>query len=103
MIGAPGRQLVIDRTIALCGAGGEWGVHIAAFAGKAGLDATQVRSLAGGSPADGCWSPADLVAAVGDDGALDLLLACGWCHAISFTVRALRLPLEPGTERPDSP
>jgi hypothetical protein len=28
---------------------------------------------------------------------LDLLLLCGWYHAISFTVRALRLPMEPGT------
>ncbi|VVJ24017.1 Uncharacterised protein [Amycolatopsis camponoti] len=51
--------------------------------------------------ADGTW--ADLVAAVGEDGALDVLLVCGWYHAISFTVRALRLPLEPGTGRPDSP
>jgi len=101
-------------------------VHIAAFAAKAGLDAEQIRSLAGGSPADDCWSPedravlaavdelhatsdlsdeawADLVAAAGQDGALDLLLVCGWYHAISFTVRALRLPLEPGTARPESP
>ncbi|MEU0797853.1 hypothetical protein ABZ342_47970 [Amycolatopsis sp. NPDC005961] len=36
-------------------------------------------------------------------GLLDVLLVCGWYHAISFTVRALRLPLEPGTARPDSP
>jgi alkylhydroperoxidase family enzyme len=120
------RELVIDRTTALCGADYEWGVHIAAFAGKAGLDAAQIRSLAAGGPADACWdaadravltavdelratadlsdgSWADLVAAVGEDGALDVLLVCGWYHAISFTVRALRLPLEPGTARPDSP
>jgi alkylhydroperoxidase family enzyme len=120
------RELVIDRTTALCGADYEWGVHIAAFAAKAGLDAGQIRSLAGGSPADDCWSPedravlaavdelhatsdlsdgawADLVAAAGEDGALDLLLVCGWYHAVSFTVRALRLPLEPGTARPESP
>jgi hypothetical protein len=37
-----------------------------------------------------------LAGAVGEDGALDLLL-CGWYHAISFTVRALRLPMKPGT------
>ncbi|MGW5716437.1 carboxymuconolactone decarboxylase family protein [Amycolatopsis sp. NPDC003865] len=120
------RELVIDRTTALCGADYEWGVHIATFAGKAGLDAEQVRSLAAGGPADECWDAADravlaavdelhatadladgtwadLVAAAGEDGALDLLLVCGWYHAISFTVRALRLPLEPGTARPDSP
>jgi alkylhydroperoxidase family enzyme len=115
------RELVIDRTTALCGADYEWSVHIATFAEKAGLDASQVRSLAAGGPADACWDAGDravltavdelhathdlgdetwaaLVAAAGEDGALDLLLVCGWYHAISFTVRALRLPLEPGTE-----
>ncbi|WP_370970279.1 carboxymuconolactone decarboxylase family protein [Amycolatopsis sp. cg9] len=120
------RELVIDRTTALCGAGYEWGVHIANFAEKAGLDAAQVRSLAGGGPADGCWNAADravlaavdelhatadladatwagLVDAAGEDGALDVLLVCGWYHAVSFTVRALRLPFEPGTMGPDSP
>lgn len=120
------RELVIHRTTALCGADYEWGVHVATFAEKVGFDETQLRSLAGGSPADDCWDAtdravlaavdelraaadlsdgtwADLVAAVGDDGALDVLLVCGWYHAISFTVRALRLPPEPGTARPDSP
>jgi len=36
--------------------------------------------------------------AAGEEGAVDLLLVCGWYHAISFVARALRLPLEPGTE-----
>jgi hypothetical protein len=115
------RELVIDRTTALCGADYEWGVHVSAFAVKAGLTGPQVRSLGGGQPDDSCWDdPADravlravdelhassdltdegwdrLADAVGEDGALDLLLLCGWYHAISFTVRALRLPMEPGT------
>lgn len=115
------RELVIGRTTALCGAGYEWGVHIAFFAGKAGLDAAQVSSLADGVPGDPCWpDPADravlravdelhatydltdetwddLAAAAGLDGALDAVLVCGWYHAISFAVRALRLPDEPGT------
>ncbi|WP_439385929.1 carboxymuconolactone decarboxylase family protein [Amycolatopsis lexingtonensis] len=120
------RELVIDRTTALRGAGYEWGVHIDVYAAKAGLDAEQIRSLATGGPADACWDAgdravlkavdelhatydltdgtwADLVGAIGEDGALDLLLVCGWYHAISFTVRALRLPPEPGTTGPDSP
>ena len=115
------RELVIDRTTALCGADYEWGVHVATFAGKAELDAAQLGSLAAGGPADACWDPADravltavdelhatsdlsdatwadLVAAVGEDATLELVLVCGWYHAISFAVRALRLPLEPGTE-----
>ncbi len=46
------RELVIDRTTALCGAGYEWGIHIAVYAGKAGLSGDQVGSLATGDPAD---------------------------------------------------
>jgi alkylhydroperoxidase family enzyme len=99
------RELVIHRTTALCGAGYEWGVHVATFAEKAGFDAEQIRSLAAVDElratcdlADGTW--ADLVEAVGEDGALDVLLVCGWYHAISFTVRALRLPPEPGAPVP---
>ena len=115
------RELVIDRTTALCGADYEWGVHITVFAEKAALTQDQVLSLAQGRPDDACWTdPADravlgavdelratndlsdgtwaeLIAAVGEMGAVDLLLLCGWYHAISFVVRALRLPLEPGT------
>lgn len=119
------RELVIDRTTALCGADYEWGVHIAVFAEKAGLDDEQITSLADGRPSDACWSAADravlaavdelhttfdlsdeawaaLVAAVGEDGVLDLLLLCGWYHAISFTVRALRLPLESDPWQPSA-
>src|ERR1700722_5925750 len=115
------RELVIDRTTALCGADYEWGVHIAFFAERAALTTDQVRSLGTGQPDDACWAdPADravlravdelhtshdledgtwdgLVDAAGTDGALDLLLLCGWYHAISFTVRSLHLPLELGT------
>jgi hypothetical protein len=28
---------------------------------------------------------------------LDLTMLCGWYHAISFTARAARVPLEPGS------
>ncbi|MFD3481082.1 carboxymuconolactone decarboxylase family protein [Streptomyces sp. NPDC058695] len=115
------RELVIDRTTALCGADYEWAVHVAGFAEKAALDAAQLASLATGSPTDDCWNATDravlaavdelhttfdlrddtwanLVAAADQDAALELVLVCGWYHAISFAVRALRLPFEPGTE-----
>ena len=115
------RELVIGRTTARCGAGYEWAIHAAWFAGKAGLDAAQQASLAHGGASDACWDEGDraviaavdalcdrrdlddgewdtLVRAAGEDGAVDLLLVCGWYHAISFVARALRLPLEPGTE-----
>lgn len=115
------RELVIDRTTARCGAEYEWGVHVARFAEKAALDRAQIRSLTGGGPDDPCWTdPADravlravdalygtgdltddqwheLDGAIGSEAAVDLLLLCGWYHAISFTARALRLPPEPGT------
>jgi alkylhydroperoxidase family enzyme len=115
------RELIIDRVTARCAAEYEWGVHIAAFAAKAGLTDAQVRSLASGDPGDDCWSdPADrallravdalharhdlddaewaaLVAATGEEGAIDAVLVCGWYHAIAFLARAARLPMEPGT------
>jgi alkylhydroperoxidase family enzyme len=115
------REILIDRTTALCRADYEWGVHVAVLAAKAGLTDDQVASLATGRPCDPCWSPPDralleavdalhrtadlddatwtgLVDAVGADGALEALLLAGWYHAISYAVKALRLPLEPGTE-----
>jgi alkylhydroperoxidase family enzyme len=116
------RELVIHRTTALCGADYEWGIHVAVFADKAGLTSEQIDSLATGSSTDACWADAsdravlraidelhqtydmgdqtwqDLVTAVRADGAVDLALICGWYHAISYAVRAMRLPLEPDTE-----
>jgi alkylhydroperoxidase family enzyme len=115
------RELVIDRTTALCGADYEWGVHVAVFAEKVALTHDQLASLATGDAADQCWTdPGDravigsvdqlhathdlsdeawsgLAQAIGDEGALEVTLLCGWYHAISYAVRALRLPLEPGT------
>lgn len=114
------RELVILRTTALCGADYEWGVHVAYFAGKVGITPDQLRSLGSGTPDDGCWDAgdrallaavddlhetsdlsdrrwADLVSAGGEEVALEVTLLSGWYHAISYAVRALRLPLEPGT------
>ncbi len=117
------RELVIDRTTARRGAEYEWGIHITAFAGRAGLSPPQIASLTRGGPADPCWEDpgdravlaavdalldasdlddaqwAELVAAVGDEGALEVLLLCGWYHAISFVARVTRLPAEPGAAR----
>jgi len=117
------RELIIDRTTALCRADYEWGIHVAAFADKAGLTGIQIASLATGQPTDRCWNaPVDvavlqavdelhstcdlrdetweeLVAAIGEEGAVDLILIAGWYHAISFAVRALRLTQEPDTPR----
>ena len=117
------RELVIDRTCARCGCEYEWGVHIAFFKERVGLDDAQVTSLTHGSPADPCWTdPAEvaLLRAVdelhdtsdlGDatwaqlsthlrtEQLLDLLLLAGWYHAISYAARGARVELEPGAPR----
>jgi len=46
------REIVIDRTCARTGCEYEWGVHVAFFAGRAGLTDDQVASLTHGQPAD---------------------------------------------------
>lgn len=117
------REIVILRTCARCGCEYEWGVHVMAFSRRAGLTGEQIASLTHGTPDDACWTAgrervlvrvADALhdaADVGDDlwtaargvldetQLLDLLLLCGWYHAISFAARAARLDLEPGAPR----
>jgi hypothetical protein len=116
------REILIDRTCARCGAEYEWGVHVAFFAERVGLTGAQLASLTHGPAADPCWSPRDrlLIRAADslhdtadlDDGlwaelagelskaeVLDLLMLCGWYHAISYVARAARVDLEPGVPR----
>ncbi len=112
------REIVIDRTCARCGCEYEWGVHIAFFSERVGLTPAQVTSLTVGNTADVCWTDERdrlLIAAVDQlhdssdvddqlwgrlaerfetEQLLDLLLLCGWYHAISFTARATRVALE---------
>ena len=84
------RELLILRTTARCGAEYEWGVHVQVFAAKAGLDRDSDLP-------DADW--ASLVAGVGEEGAVDALLICGWYRAISYVARATRLAPEPGAPR----
>jgi alkylhydroperoxidase family enzyme len=117
------RELVIDRTTARCGCEYEWGVHVAFFAERVGLDAAQITSLTHGAPDDPCWAePAEvaLLRAVDElhdtsrlrDGTwdalsahfvpeqiLDLLLLAGWYHAISYAANGAQVDLEPGAPR----
>src|SRR5512147_386621 len=48
------REIVIDRTTALCRSEYEWGVHVAFFRAKAELTDDQIRSLVHGGPGDSC-------------------------------------------------
>ena len=117
------REIVILRTCARCGCEYEWGVHVMVFAQRAGLSPAEIASLTHGRPDDPCWAGdreralirvADALHDVSDvdDGLwafaremldepelLDLLLLCGWYHAISFAARAARVELEPGAPR----
>lgn len=116
------RELVIDRTCALCRCEYEWGVHVAFFAERAELTADQVASLTHGGPDDPCWETpdrlllrcvdqlhdtstidADLFAAMrtfwSEPQLLDVFLLCGWYHAISYCANAAEVALEPAAPR----
>jgi alkylhydroperoxidase family enzyme len=116
------RELVIDRTTALCGSEYEWGVHVRGFAAKAGLDAAQIVSTVRGSADDAVWSDEDRVlirlcdalhhdcdvddalwaalsARFSEAACLELLMLCGFYRTVSYLTNALRLPLEAGAAR----
>jgi alkylhydroperoxidase family enzyme len=116
------RELVILRTTALCRSEYEWGVHIAIFGARVGLDAAQTRSLIGGTADDACWSPQDalvlrlcdalhrdctvddpLWAALrtlfSEEALLELLMVAGFYRTVSYLTNALQLPLEPDGAR----
>ncbi|UGT62195.1 carboxymuconolactone decarboxylase family protein [Nocardia asteroides] len=116
------REIVIDRTTALCGAEYEWGVHITLFAHAAELPADQITSLLDGDSGDECWNDDDRVlidlcdalhaAATVDDSLwarltsrfteeaiLELLMLAGFYHTTSYLVNALALPPEHGMAR----
>jgi alkylhydroperoxidase family enzyme len=117
------REIVIDRTCARCGCEYEWGVHVRVFAARVELTAAQTASLVHGGPADACWiEPAeralielvdqlhdhadvddrlwdDLRAHLTEAQLLDVVLLCGWYHAISFVATAARVAREPGAPR----
>jgi alkylhydroperoxidase family enzyme len=111
------REIVIDRTCARTGCEYEWGVHVAIFAGPAGLNAEQVRATVHGTADGTCWSEAEqaLLAAVDalhhratlsetefatlakhfDDGkVLEIIMLCGAYRTVSYLCNGLRLPLE---------
>ena len=116
------REIVIDRVTAQCGSEYEWGVHVAFFAERAGLDETQQRSLVRGEPSYACWSApdallirfcdtlhatcgvddalwAELRARLSEEAMLELLLLAGFYRTVSYLTNALRLPLEPYAAR----
>lgn len=117
------REIVINRTCARCDCEYEWGVHVGFFAHRVGLTPDQVTSLTHGASTDPCWSiqrervlinVADALHDLSriDDGLweqlsgelteaeiLDLLMLCGWYHAISFAANGSEVALENGAPR----
>lgn len=116
------REIVIDRVTAQCGAEYEWGVHVAAYAGKAGLDERQIASLVSGVADEDIWGDEDRAlislcdslhdcCTVDDDlwnnltnhfsieAIIELLMLAGFYRMVSYLVNGLRLPLEPNTPR----
>ena len=117
------REIIIDRTCARCGCEYEWGVHIAFFAERVGLSAEQITSLTHGSASDPCWTEerdrllieavdalhetsdigdglwTRLAAVFSEEQLLDLMMLCGWYHAISFTANGARVAREEGAPR----
>ena len=58
-LGLRHRELMIDRTCARLGNEYEWGVHVAFFGPRVGLDEHQLRALAVGGWDDPIFAPAD--------------------------------------------
>ena len=116
------REIVIDRTTALCRSEYEWGVHVAIFGARVGFTPEQIRSLVQGGPEDACWVPEErrllqlcdalhrdcdlddalwqaLRADYSEEALLELLMLAGFYRTVSIFTNALRLPLEPDAAR----
>jgi alkylhydroperoxidase family enzyme len=111
------REIVIDRVTARSGSEYEWGVHVAFFAERAGIDAAQQRSLVRGGADDPCWTEEDrlliracdslearcdlddalwdeLGQAFGAEALIEVIMLAGFYRTVSYLTNALRLPLE---------
>lgn len=113
------REIVIDRTTARCGCDYEWGVHVALFAGRAGLTPEQVADTAADAPKPDLWDEAEraLISTVdalldrkrltgdefanasrhfAEDQILEIVQLVAFYHGVSLICGALDLAPEPG-------
>jgi alkylhydroperoxidase family enzyme len=111
------REIVIDRTTALCSSEYEWGVHVSFFAKRVGFTEAHLQSLVHGGAEDPCWSDAErpvirmcdelhrtcslsdqlwaeLRGRYPEEALLELLMLAGYYRTISYLANALKLPLE---------
>ena len=114
------RELMIHRTCALTGAEYEWGVHVVAFGRPLGFTDEQLAATVTGGEAE--WTEAEravldladalherstvddelfgrLRAHLAEEQIIELCMAAGWYHAISYVINVARIPLEPWSER----
>lgn len=112
------REVVIARVCANNGCSYEWGVHVVAFAGPAGMSEEQIAATAAPGVDDSLWGAREaallrFVDALCGDGSigdaqwravaeyfddqqmLTLLALAGWYHVISFVANGARVPHEP--------
>jgi alkylhydroperoxidase family enzyme len=113
------REIVIDRTTALCRCSYEWGIHVALFAERAGLSQDQVNDSAAATPDRRLWSEGELAllasvdalidhkrlddaefdrlrAHYSDEQILEAVQLVAFYHGVSLICGALALAPEPG-------
>jgi alkylhydroperoxidase family enzyme len=116
------REIAILRVCALNGSEYEWGVHVRAFAAKAGLADAEIAATVHGGPSATCWSPRERLAlelcdvlqsstrvddefwrrlceGFGEMALLELLLLIPKYRGVSVLTNALNLALEDGAAR----
>lgn len=116
------REILIDRTTALCVSEYEWSVHIAFFAQKAQLNKEQIQSLTFGQSSDEVWTKAEsllialvdelhqssqvsdalwneLIAHFTEEQLIECVTLIGNYHTVSFINNAFQIELEKGVPR----
>ena len=111
------REIVIDRITALGGSEYEWGVHIAIFGPRVGMDEVMQHAIVYGDGSETCWQHdekliiqacdqlhggcdiddalwAELCGVFDEMALLELLMLSGFYRTVSYLTNALRLPLE---------
>jgi alkylhydroperoxidase family enzyme len=116
------REILIDRTCALCGCEYEWGVHVAAFGAAVGLTPEALRATATCSSGDSVWNEREALllrladelhhtSRVSDElwtelsarwevpQLLELLTIAGFYHLIAYVANGAGVALEPWAAR----
>ncbi|MDJ0786241.1 MAG: carboxymuconolactone decarboxylase family protein [Myxococcota bacterium] len=120
------RELAILRTTARCGSEYEWGVHVAFFSARVGLDEEDVAATRSGPADDPRFAPDERAilrlvdelhetSRLSDEGwetlrshfdpaqCVELVALTGFYHSISFMTNAFEIDLEEGAPRFPAP